>query len=79
MAYEHERWITHLIEHKLFTEGIDSKEETRAVDELKLVYAKAEAFDRIKIISNKYANDLSTSAEQCIDLIEDELEDRNAI
>ncbi|MCP1288313.1 hypothetical protein NK211_13085 [Mammaliicoccus sciuri] len=48
-------------------------------DELKDVYAKAKAFDRIKIISNKYANDLSTSAEQCVDLIEDELEDRNAI
>ncbi|WP_323706789.1 hypothetical protein [Mammaliicoccus sciuri] len=47
MAYEHERWITHLIEHKLFTEGIDPKEETRAIDELKEVYAKAKILNKI--------------------------------
>lgn len=47
MAYEHERWITHLIEHKLFIEGIDPKEETRAIDELKEVYAKAKSFNEI--------------------------------
>ncbi|WP_436888090.1 hypothetical protein [Mammaliicoccus sciuri] len=45
MAYEHERWISHLIEYKLFTEGFDPKEETRAVNELKEVYAKAKAWD----------------------------------
>lgn len=47
MAYEHERWITHLIELRLATEGFDPKEETRAIDELKEVYAKAKAFDEI--------------------------------
>lgn len=48
MAYEHERWISNLIEYKLFTEGFDPKEETRAIDELKDVYAKAKAFNEIK-------------------------------
>lgn len=47
MAYEHERWISNLIEYKLFTEGFDPKEETRAIDELKDVYAKAKAFNEI--------------------------------
>ena len=49
MAYEYERWITHLMELRLATEGIDPEEETRAFDELKEVYAKAEAFDEIVI------------------------------
>lgn len=48
MEYEHERWISNLIEYKLFTEGFDPKEETRAIDELKDVYAKAKAFNEIK-------------------------------
>lgn len=47
MAYEHERWISHLIEYKLFAEGFDPKEETRAVDELKDVYAKAKILNKI--------------------------------
>ncbi|MBV5103423.1 hypothetical protein [Mammaliicoccus sciuri] len=54
MAYEHERCITHLIEHKLFTEGIDPKEETRAIDELKEVYAKAKAFNEIVGLRNNH-------------------------
>ncbi|WP_239733855.1 hypothetical protein [Mammaliicoccus sp. M-M49] len=48
MAYEHERWITHLIELRLATEGYNPKEETKAVEELREVYAKAKAFDEIK-------------------------------
>lgn len=48
MAYKYESWITHLIEIRLATEeGIDYIEETRARDELKEVYAKAKAFNKI--------------------------------
>lgn len=54
MAYEHERWITHLIEHKLFAEGFDPKEETRAIDELKKAYIKARAFDEIVKLRDSY-------------------------
>lgn len=54
MAYEHERWISNLIEYKLFTEGFDPKEETRGIDELKEVYAKAKAFDEIVNLRNNH-------------------------
>ncbi|MBG9209433.1 hypothetical protein [Mammaliicoccus sciuri] len=78
MGYEYEELVISTV-YDLNSEMYPDKEIEIIKSELKEVYAKAEAFDRIKIISNKYANDLSTSAEQCIDLIEDELEDRNAI
>lgn len=76
MGYEYDEFLI-----KQFNEAYraGNLKQINLINELKEVYAKAKAFDRIKIISNKYANDLSTSAEQCIDLIEDELEDRNAI
>lgn len=45
MGYEHERWIKHLIELRLITEGYNPNEETKAVEELKEVYAKAKAWD----------------------------------
>ncbi|WHI54185.1 hypothetical protein PYH59_10090 [Mammaliicoccus lentus] len=76
MAYKYEEPLTKKFNEEYRAGRIPNLD---LFNELKEVYAKAKAFDRIKIISNKYANDLSTSAEQCIDLIEDELEDRNAI
>ncbi len=79
MAYEYEGAIESILMNMVNREQHKSDNYYLMADEVEEVYAKAEAFDRIKIISNKYANDLSTSAEQCIDLIEDELEDRNAI
>ncbi|MDT0745479.1 hypothetical protein RM648_09425 [Mammaliicoccus sciuri] len=79
MAYEYEGAIESILMNMVNREQHKSDIYYLMADEVEEVYAKAEAFDRIKIISNKYANDLSTSAEQCIDLIEDELEDRNAI
>lgn len=45
MGYEHEKWIKHLIELRLITEGYNPNEETKAVEELKEVYAKAKAWD----------------------------------
>lgn len=45
MGYEHERWIKHLIELRLITEGYNPNEETKAVEELREVYAKAKAWD----------------------------------
>ena len=47
MGYEHERWIKHLIELRLITEGYNPKEETKAVEELEETYAKAKAFNEI--------------------------------
>ena len=54
MVYEHERWIKHLIELRLITEGYNPNEETKAVEELREVYAKAKAFDEIKKLRNSY-------------------------
>ena len=48
--------------------------DVEAFDELDEVYSKAKAFDRIKIISNKYANDLSMSAVKSLDMIDGVLE-----
>ncbi|WP_422404557.1 hypothetical protein [Mammaliicoccus sp. JADD-157] len=45
MGYEHERWIKHLIELRLITEGYNPNGETKAVEELREVYAKAKAWD----------------------------------
>lgn len=77
MAYEHERWIIHLIELRLATEGFDLKEETRAIDEVREVYAKAEAFDQIKVIHDKHIYDfLNMSETECIEKIGDILEEK---
>ena len=48
MRYEHERWIKHLIELRLITEGYNPNEETKAVEELEEVYAKAKAWQTLK-------------------------------
>ena len=48
MVYEHERWIKHLIELRLITEGYNPNEETKAVEELREVYAKAKAWQTLK-------------------------------
>lgn len=48
MGYEHERWIKHLIELRLITEGYNPNEETKAVEELEETYAKAKAWQTLK-------------------------------
>ena len=60
MGYEHERWIKHLIELRLITEGYNPNEETKAVEELKEVYAKAKAWD-------KYIADVEWSVREVTD------------
>ena len=54
MGYEHERWIKHLIELRLITEGYNPNEETKAVEELQEVYAKAKAFDEIRNVDKDF-------------------------
>ena len=54
MGYEHERWIKHLIELRLITEGYNPNEETKAVEELREVYAKAKAFDEIRNVDKDF-------------------------
>ena len=54
MGYEHERWIKHLIELRLITEGYNPNEETKAVEELREVYAKAKAFDKIRNVDKDF-------------------------
>ena len=60
LGYEHERWIKHLIELRLITEGYNPNEETKAVEELKEVYAKAKAWD-------KYIADVEWSVREVTD------------
>lgn len=49
--------------------------DAEAFDELEEVYAKAKAFNDIRLIYDKYMSDLSLSDEQFIEMIVNELKD----
>lgn len=74
MGYEHERWIKHLIELRLITEGYNPNEETKAVEELEETYAKAKAFDEISDVIKKaefYDRDTALDVIEIVDELED--------
>lgn len=66
MGYEHERWIKHLIELRLITEGYNPNEET---------YAKAKAFNEISQVFKKVTIYNTATALEVKEIV-DELEDK---
>lgn len=75
MGCEHERWIKHLIELRLITEGYNPNEETKAVEELEETYAKAKAFNEISQVFKKVTIYNTATALEVKEII-DELEDK---
>lgn len=78
MVYEHERWIKHLIELRLITEGYNPNEETKAVEELREVYAKAKVFDEVikKVETEFVSEDLADSIRILVNDYEYDMEEK---
>ena len=78
MGYEHERWIKHLIELRLITEGYNPNEETKAVEELREVYAKAKVFDEVikKVETEFVSEDLADSIRILVNDYEYDMEEK---
>lgn len=76
MAYEYEKYIENLVATESIFEHEREVREDREL-EIQVVYAKAKAYDQIKVIHDKHIYDfLNMSETECIEKIGDILEDK---
>ena len=77
MMYKYEESLKNRLLNLELDDYVEVIQLEKEYEELKEVYAKAKAFDQIKVIHDKHINDfLNMSETECIEKIGDILEDK---